>query len=287
MENTTKNLEFIDNLIANQRKARMWTAISVFVFVVMAIIVLFYSKQLAEAKVKLTKSELELQKAYDSLKLRNALVDSLNGILAKRSDSVEIVNTGLALNLDKNRAEADSVKNLKDTLTVLLNTTLQQYVYNNDVATEKINELYQQSFPGSAKKASNTITEQIIKTNVIREEKFTTPAIAVRYMKKYKELAFEIVQKMEERNTKIETPQQVAGVSFNPTVKYFNSKDKSIAESIAKKLNDLYKGDISQPFEIQQVDINMPPRHFEIWIGQYIKKDYSILKLQEMKKINQ
>ncbi len=286
MESATKNLELIDKFIENQRKARIWTIISVIIFVVMAVIVLIYSKQLAETKVKLTQSELELQKANEKLETQNRELDSLNNILAQRSDSVETINTGLALNLDKNKIEADSVRNLKDTLTVLLNTTLQQYINDNALATEKINELYQQAFPGSAKNPSWNITQQIIKTNVIKEDQDIVPVIAVRYMEQYKDIAFDLARRLESRDSKIEAPAQVKGGNFNPLVKYFSEADKKAAEKLAGKLNNLYKEKISQPFEAQQVDITMPARHFEIWIGKYKKKNYTTVWPQGVKRIN-
>lgn len=285
MENTTKNIELIDKIIGNQRKARMWTLISVGLFVVMAVIVLIYSKQLAETKGKLTLSEAQLKEANDSLNTLNVYLDSVNKLLAQRSDSVETINTGLALNLDQNKAAADSVKNLKDTLTVLLNTTLQQFVNNNEQATERINELYQQAFPGSSKRPSYAITQQIIKTNEIRENLHQTPVIGIRYTEQFKDVAFDIAKRFESRDGKTEAPVPIKGGNFNPVVKYFSDKDKNMAENMVKRLNELYKEKLGNPFEAQFVNITAEPRHFEIWLGKYIKREYYNIKAMNIKKI--
>jgi hypothetical protein len=263
----------------------MWTLISVGIFVIMAVIVLIYSKQLAETKGKLNLSEAQLKVANDSLYNLNLYLDSVNKLLAQRSDSVETVNTGLALNLDQNKAAADSVKNLKDTLTVLLNTTLQQFVNNNEQATERINELYQQAFPGSSKRPSYAITQQIIKTNEIRENLHTVPVIGIRYTEQYKDVAFDIAKRFENRDGKTEPPVQIKGGNFNPVVKYFSDKDKNMAENMVRKLNELYKDKFGQSFEAQFVNITAEPRHFEIWLGKYIKREYYNIKAMNIKKI--
>jgi hypothetical protein len=285
MESTEKNIDYIDKLLDNQRKSKLWTVISVIIFVIMAVIVLMYSKQLAKTKVKLSKSEAELQLAYDSLKLKKAEVDSLNDLLALRNDSVENANTTLAYSLDKSIATADSVSNQKDTITRLLNTTLQQYVYDNALAKEKINELYEQAFPGTTKKPSVNITEQIIKTKQIEYVEPVQDHLIVRFTEPYKYIAEDLVSRLQGREYAIDEQVQVKGGNFSPVVKYFNEKDKARAERIVAKLNNLYKEKLERPFVTQLVELKTQSRHFEIWIGKYTRREFINIKATELRRV--
>ena len=48
MEQTEKKIELIDQFIANEKKAKIWTLISVGLFIAMGILILFFSRELSE-----------------------------------------------------------------------------------------------------------------------------------------------------------------------------------------------------------------------------------------------
>jgi hypothetical protein len=283
MDNTDKNITLLDNFIENQRKARLWTVVSVAIFVLMAIVILFYSRKLAKTQGKLTLSEKQLQAANEELTAKNRTLDSLNEILFQQSDSVITENTGLSLSLEKNNALADSVKLLKDTLTVLLNKSLQPYLNQGIAANDKVNELYQQAFPGTAKEPSPVIMEQITKSTEIQHQ---APAIsiAIRYIQTYQGLANDIFKRYNKRYGATQSPEEVKGGNFNPTVKYFSEVDKNMAQRIANKLNEEYGQKFDQPFDIQLVDVKNNAGNFEIWLGKYIKRNFQ-MELQQNKLI--
>lgn len=275
MENTGNNIDYLDKLIDNQRKSKWWTIISVTIFIVLAGIVLLYSRQLAKTKVKLSRSEAELQLAYDSLQRQKDIVDSFYALLALRNDSVEIVNTTLAYSLDKTIATADSLGSQKDTITRLLNTTLQQYIYDTSLANEKIRELYNQAFPENRNGPSLNIKEQIMSTKQLGHQEPAKDHLIVRYTEPYQGIAKDLAVKLQGRDYHIEDLSQVKGGNFNPVVKYFNTRDKAGAERIVTKLNNLYRDKLERPFESQLVELKTQARHFEIWIGKYTRRDFT------------
>jgi hypothetical protein len=268
MEDTGKNLELIDKFIANEHKSKTWAIISVSLFLVMAALVLVFSKRLSETKNKLTVSE-------DSLRTVNARLSFLNDSIQKVKDSVDLINIGLELNTGKNAFKIDSLEGVNDTLTVLLNTTQQEVIQNNspEVATRKINDLFQQAFPGPNTNPSDKITQSIIKTNVI-EQKTVPLSISVLYMTKYTDLGNKINKLLDRKNFKVERMEPVSGTTFNPAVKYFREEDKRIADRIAGILNEPYASELKQPFISQFIKLKSPARQVEIWIGQYEKPKY-------------
>lgn len=277
MENTGKNIELIDKFILNQRRSRMWTIISVCLFLLMAALVLMFSKRLAETKGKLTISE-------DSLHMVNARLIFLNDSIQKAKDSVDQVNIGLELNMDKNAYQIDSLGDINDTLTVLLNTTQKKFIQDNssEAATRKINDLFEEAFPGPAGNPSDKIRESIIKTKIIREE--TEPlSISILYMNKYSDLSNKINKLLESKKLNVERMEPVSGTTFNPTVKYFRKEDEKIADRIADIMNESYASELKQPFAPQLINLKSPPHHVEIWIGHYEKKDMNQLILDAEK----
>ncbi|MCX6318610.1 MAG: hypothetical protein NTW29_15055 [Bacteroidetes bacterium] len=283
MDNTDKNITLLDNFIENQRRARLWTIVSVAIFVLMALVILFYSRKLAKTEGKLSLSEKQLQVANEKLTAQNKTLDSLNEILFRQSDSVITENTGLSLSLEKNNELADSVKLLKDTLTVLLNKSLQPYLNQGIAANDKVNELYQQAFPGTAKEPSRVIMEQITKSTEIQHQ---APAIsiAIRYSNNYEGVAYDIFKRYNNRYGATQSPEEVKGGNFNPTVKYFSDVDRNMALRIANKLNEEYGQKFDQPFDIQLVDVKNNAGNFEIWLGKYIKRNFQV-ELQQNKLI--
>lgn len=285
MENATNNIELIDKFIENQRRSKLWTIISVGIFVVMAIFILFYSKKLAETKNKLSVSEEKLRAANIDLEAKNKTLDSVNALLAQLSDSVITENTGLTLSLDQHKAESDSIKNLKDTITVLLNKSLQQPIDLGLETTDKINELYKKAFPGITKAPSRNILEQIKKTDVIHEPQQLPATVAVRYMPDYAGVAEDIYQHYSNRNAAVEKPVEVKGGNFSPVVKYFSDGDKAMAERLVKKLNAEYGQKFSKEFEVQRVDLKNTSRYLEIWLGKYTIREYKTLDQQMIRRV--
>lgn len=274
MENTDKNIELIDRFIANEKKSRLWTIISVSLFLIMAALVLVFSKQLAQTKYKLSESE-------QNLKETNERLNFLNDSIQSAKDSVDMVNIGLELNTDKNAYRIDSLENVNDTLTVLLNTTQQEFIQNNpEGAAGKINDLFQQSFPGVNKNISDNVRESIIKTNVIQQK--TKPfAISVLYMKDYSDLSSKIGKLLGSKNLKVDRLEPVSGTTFNPTVKYFDDDTRIIAEKITRMLNEAYGSELKQPFASQFIKLKSPANHLEIWIGQYERPKYLDVKVMQ------
>lgn len=277
MENTAKNIELIDKFIENQRKSKMWAIISVSLFLVMAAFVFFFSIQLSETKNKLTVSE---QKLFDA----NERLSFLNDSIQKVKDSVMQVNYSLEKNTDK----IDSLKSVNDTLTILLNTTQQEYIKTNSAtATEKINKIYQDAFPGMEQKVSDNIKEAIKNTNEIKKDAAATRVIFIQYMPRYKDLCIKIKnQLLKNQKIKIESPEPIWKTTFNPTIRYFHDEDKETAEDIARVLNKSYASELKQPFIIQKIALKAPLYQLEIWIGLYEQnKLYQQKDFYEQKKL--
>lgn len=284
MENATKNIELIDKFIENQRRSKLWTIISVAIFVVMAVFILFYSKKLAETKGKLTVSEQKLKEANELLEAKNKTLDSVNALLAQMNDSVITENTGLALSLGQNKVLTDSLSNLKDTITVLLNKSLQQIPDQGQEPSDKIIELYLKAFPGKSRESLHNILKQVENTKVINDPRLKPALVAVRFTPEYVAAADEIYQSYSNRIYTIDKPVEVKGGNFYPVVKYFSDEDKGRAEKLAKRLNEQFGDKFGKQFEIQRVDLKNTSQYLEIWLGRYIIREYKTIEQQLIRK---
>ena len=269
MENENKNIDLIDKFIENERKSKWWTIISVSLFLLMAALVLFFTRKLSATKEKLTVSQ---QKLFDALDSLNMLKESIQ----QAKDSVDQINFSLEVSSDENTSMIDSLEKINDTLTVLLNTTQKMFLTQNTVAAgKKIDTLFQKAFPGKDKNAPDRIKESILKSDKIKIITPPAPVIYIQYMPDYKELCSKIrVQLLKDKTLKVESPEQISKTTFDPTVKYFHEEDRATAEKITKELNQFFKSELKKPFISQKIGLKSEHHQLEIWIGEYKKQQF-------------
>ena len=259
MQTTEETIDLIDKLIINKRKSRTWTIISVSLFLLMAAFVLIFSKKLADTKGRLSVSEKKLIEATLRLQFMN---DSIQ----KANDSVK----GINYSLTKLSENFDSLQNVNDTLTALLNKSQQTYInISTQMASTKINELYKEAYPEQKNNVSENVKESIINTKEIKDPVAENPVVYIQYMPDYKDITFKAIHLLKEQKTDVQKPELITGTTFNPVVKYFNKEDQAEAERIADILNKHLSGVIKKQFIAQNVRLKSPLRQLEVWIGEY------------------
>ncbi len=259
MQTTDETIDIIDKLIINKRKSRTWTIISVLLFLLMATFVLIFSKKLADTKGKLSISENKLIEATHRLQFMN---DSIQ----RAKDSLMEINYSLA----KLNENFDSLKNVNDTLTVLLNKSQQSYInISTREASTKINDLFKKAYPQQKNNVSETVKESIINTKEITNPAATLPVVYIQFMPDYKDITYKAISLLKAQKTDVQKPELITSTSFNPVVKYFNKEDRAEAQRIADILNKHFSGKLKQQFIAQNVSLKAPLHQIEVWIGDY------------------
>jgi hypothetical protein len=276
MQTTDETIDIIDKLIINKRKSRTWTIISVLLFLLMATFVLIFSKKLADTKGKLSVSENKLVEATVRLQF-------INDSIQRANDSVK----GINYSLTKLNENFDSLQNVNDTLTALLNKTQQTYInISSQVAGTKINDLYKEVYPEQKTNVSETVKESIINTKEIKDPVAAYPIVYIQFMPDYKDVTYKTISLLKDQKTDVQKPELITGSTFNPVVKYFHKEDQAVAERIANILNKHFSNQMKQQFTVQNVSLKAPLHQLEIWIGDYrpAKINPEIQKVLQYKK---
>lgn len=278
MDQTEKKIDLIDQFIANEKKAKTWTIISVGLFIAMGILILVFGQ-------KLNKKEKQLQDKVDELNIKNRDLDNLKKELIaanERCDEENKKEKGVNNTLQELAVRYDSTRKVNDTLALLLNTFEKINTPDNPATPgQKLEKLYTTTFP-EQQTASKTIEQTVKQTNL---QQIRTPKKALLFihcMPGYENKAAKVKALLERNQLKSEGIEIIRDFTFNPAVKYFRQDDQPAATKILDLLNnaDLLAGD---KFFMQPVKLKAPPAQIEIWIGDYQKPDFDKLIQQKVK----
>jgi hypothetical protein len=89
MENNYSNYDMLDKLVANNKKAKSWTAFWVIILCLMAVAVLWLANTVAEKNKTITLKDQEIQATNLNLEAKSIIIDSLtaNCNAAKNSNN--------------------------------------------------------------------------------------------------------------------------------------------------------------------------------------------------------
>ena len=256
MDDAVKKIELLDQFIANEKKSRRFTIISISVFCLLGLLIFFFAYRWNE---KTKEFNTKLQSKNDSLKFVNSTLDSLRNSLAQ-------VN----VSLERNSYNYDSLKNAFDTLALLFKNSQPEITGSGwNVGNQKLDQLSKVVYNNQKLNLSDTFKRSILTTNNPGVKVEPAYKIYIQSMPDFNDLS-EVVGKLLKRN-KYLVPgiETIEKISFNPQVRYFHDEDLDEAKKIASLINrsDPYFKDF--PIKILKPDIKSPLHQFEIWIGQY------------------
>ena len=117
MENNYSNYDMLDKMIANNKKAKSWTAFWVIILCLMAAAVLWLANTVAEKNKTISLKDQEIQATNLNLEAKSLIIDSLTAncnadktAIIKDYDSV-ITQTQAALNIVTNETTSGSNAN--------------------------------------------------------------------------------------------------------------------------------------------------------------------------------
>ncbi len=252
MESKSSNIEIIDKFIENEHKSRLWTILSVSLFLLMAVLVLFLTR-------RLNKTESDRDKAYTQ-------VDSLNSIL-KANDTL----------LKKYNAEwerkCDSLQKALNLMAELFNKSQEQY-YHNDSTAAKANlvQISTQLFPHKDLKEMEIIRNAVLRPKAVQNTKGDF-LLFVQFMPEYGDQAAKTISLFRSKGYRLQPSQPIRNLSFNSVVKYFSDDDKADALKILSLINNSDPFFSSHPATLEKLDIKSPYQQVEVWIGKYEETD--------------
>ena len=259
MENKTSNIELIDKFIENEHKSKVWTIVSVSLFLLMAALVLLFAFKLQKVNKKLDVAESDLEKAY-------AKQDSLISILQQRAVSTDRNSDDLA-------SKYDSLKQAYDVMALLFNKTQSDYYQNNSgKATEQLNKITAEVLP-----RPNIKLVENVKQSILDPQKLKTVTgdflVFLQCMPGFEDRASKLLPLLKRKNYKAQPVQTINDFTFDSGVKYFYDDDKQSAYDIAAIINgsDPYFKD--HPATVKKLNLKSSYHQIEVWVGQYEKQD--------------
>jgi len=267
MENTSKNIDMIDQFIANERKSKIWTIINIGFFCLMGILVFWLAWSLNKTNAKYKNINIQLGKTQDSLKYALTQLDAYNTTLKQDSFS-----------LSTRAGNYDSLKKVLDTV-VLLYKESQANSIDKLTATADGHINFSDSPGESNNKGTSYIKpSQNIKNIIVDPVKIIShqkPAytIYMHCMPGYERITSALSKQLVDKKYIIPGQEVIKGITFNPVVKYFNDDDAEEAKKIAALINssgDFFSG---TPAKVLKLDLKSPENQLEIWIGKFQQKD--------------
>lgn len=252
MESKSSNIEIIDKFIENEHKSRLWTILSVSLFLLMAVLVLFLTR-------RLNKTASDRDKAYTQ-------VDSLNSVL-KANDTL----------LKKYNAEwerkCDSLQKALQLTTELFNKS-QTQIYQDDTVAARANlvNITNQLFPHKDSKEMELIRNAVIQPQLLQKQKGDF-LLFVQFMPEYGDQAAKTISLFKSKGYRLQPSQPIKNLSFNSVVKYFSDDDKADALKILSLVNNSDPFFSSHPATLEKLDIKSPYHQVEVWVGKYEETD--------------
>ncbi len=259
MDNKTSNIELIDKFIDNERRSKMWTIISVSLFLLMAALVLLFAFKLQSANKKLDVAESDLEKAY-------AKQDSLISILQQRAISTDRNSDNLA-------SRYDSLKQAFDVMALLFNKSQTDYYKNNKAeANQQLDKLTAEVVPKQDAKLIQNVKQAILDPKKI--EKTTGDFLVfLQCMPAFKDKAANLEPLLKSKKYRTQPVQVINDFTFDPGVKYFHDDDMQAANDIAAIVNSSDPYFKQHPAKAVKLSMKSSYHQIEVWIGAYQQQD--------------
>jgi hypothetical protein len=274
MENTVKNIELIDKFVENERKSKMWTVASVFIFCLLGGLVFLLAYKLNKSNAKYKEQNVELLETQKKL-------DSALDELAGKNQSLRADSLSLSGQVVMSGNRADSLKKIYDTVSLLFNTQF----YSNDGPESdpkaRLDELGKKTFSDGNVVLSDNLKKIIQDRSLWQINERPVYTISIKSMPENQKIAEQMAEIFKEKKYDISPVEIIQKFSFNPLIKYFNDDDLEMAQKIASQINnsnnEFFK---KNPVTIQKINVKTTLHQIEIWIGQYKKIDYKQLTLK-------
>ncbi len=253
MENNYSNYDMLDKMVANNKKAKSWTAFWVIILCLMAVAVLWLANTVSEKnKAIIIKDQ--------NLELKSRIIDSLTKNcneakteIIKDYDSV-ITQTQVALDIVTNESNSGSGTNLSPD------------------QKEKIKE-------------ANTTIERIQKDlkNVKAEIKKVNPRLFIQYNNpKEADLVEKMLYSLKKESNYIVAPPEYINNSFPTVIKFYNYKNER-EERFLTKLIASYFNISPQDIQVKYDENAKIKSTIEIWIDSR-QREQKLMQIQLPKK---
>ena len=273
MESKTSNVELIDKFIENEHKSKRFTILSVGLFMLMALLVLFFAFKLNSTTKKLGLTEAQLKIANDSL-------FAMNNQLMADTSSKDRTSREYA-------HQYDSLKEAFEMLAQLFNKS-QADQFNNDTAAakEQLNKISNELFNTRSKKSVDLIKDVVLRPQDLKKVN-NDPLVFIQYMPDFVNKVGRLVPVLQKYGFKVQPQQQITDFTFNPEVKYFYPEDSDKAKEILKLVNNSNPFFQDNPAVLTLLKTKAPYHQVEVWIGQYQANDERKYLYQVQKNLQQ
>ena len=273
MESKTSNVELIDKFIENEHKSKRFTILSVGLFMLMALLVLFFAFKLNSTNKRLGVTEAQLKIANDSL-------FAMNNQLMADTSSKDRTSREYA-------HQYDSLKEAFEMLAQLFNKS-QADQFNNDTAAakEQLNKISNELFNTRSKKSVELIKDVVLRPQDLKKVN-TDPLVFIQYMPDFVNKVGRLVPVLQKYGFKVQPQQQINDFTFNPEVKYFYPEDEDKAKEILKLVNNSNPFFQDHPAVLTLLKTKAPYHQVEVWIGQYQANDERKYLYQVQKNLQQ
>jgi hypothetical protein len=248
MANDIKNIDLLQKFIENEKKAKLWTLMSVVLFCLLAFGVIYLAWKLADAQKAISIQDETIIELNKKLEKALSKADSLNEVLVSENKSLE-----------NRKTNYDSLQNITSSLLINLSEIKQTHpeVY---IENQTSNQLDQ---PTQAK-IEKLLTPANIEKMVEKEGKYT---IYIQYAADFEKDAYTL-RRWWTNDYVCPKPELISNRSFAASVKYFHPED----EAEAKKVAAAVENKIGLPISVTSANMKSPKRQLELWIGKYQAK---------------
>jgi hypothetical protein len=267
-EAVNKKVDALDRFIANERKAKQWTLISVVLFCLMAMVIIYFAGEAKEAKTELEKKNKEIAE------LNAKLIQINNGLIQD------------TISLSSKAGNYDSLTKALDTMAILLRKS--QVTTDSTGIVNQLEQISNIAFVNKKAELSKDLRDAIVNARVTElANKAKRYTVYLYCMEEYRQHMTPIANLLEKNGYEVIRMKWVTSTSFSPTVKYFHANDAAQA----KKIQDIVQGYdryfSKNPVDIQQVSLKSPANQLEVWIGKYIKPDIQVQQYLKDPKMRQ
>jgi flagellar biosynthesis/type III secretory pathway chaperone len=248
MASDIKNVDLLQKFIENEKKAKLWTLMSVVLFCLLAFGVIYLAWKLKSAQNTISSQSNKIEELNEQLFTALAKSDSLNEVLTSENK-----------NLESRKTNYDSLQTITSSLLINLSELKKS---NPEVYVEN------QTANVLDEKTQAKIEKLIIPSNIEKMvEKVGKYTIYIQYSPDYEADAKKLRQWWQ-NDYVCPRPELIADRTFAASVKYFHPEDEEEARKVAKAT----EGKIGMPILVTYVSMKSPQKQLELWIGKYQPK---------------
>lgn len=251
----SKNIDLLQKFIENEKKAKLWTILTVILFCLLAFGVIYLAWKLQDTQKNLSVAQKNILAQADSIKVLSkeldialAKADSLNETLASENES-----------LLNRKANYDSLQNITSSLLINLSEIKK---INPDIYIENQNTNVLDK-PTQAK-IDRLITPANIEKMVEKVDKYT---IYIQYGTDFGDEANNLRRGWQDAYI-CPKPELITDRTFAAAVNYFHPEDEAEARKIAAAVEKK----IGLPIKVTEVNLKSQKKQLELWLGKYQPK---------------